>query len=733
MTTSGQQFTKKDNELIASEFESLMEYARKRCRTKDEILVIQKAFEFANSAHHNVRRRTGEPFILHPIAVAKIVISEIGLGYKSVTAALLHDLAIDTGYTLDDIRNLFGDKIASIVEGLTKIKIVLDNEQKKGVPMSSESAQAENLKHILLTLNDDARVVLIKLADRLHNCRVVGDMPEEKRDKILSEVMFLFIPLAHRLGLYSIKTEMENIWLKYREPEAFEEISRRIDESVRINSDAVNDFIAPISGALRRDDFDFKIKTRIKSPYSVWRKMKTKNIPFEQIYDLYAVRIVFRPSSNDPEIERKEAYMIYADVIGLYKENPGRHRDWIETPKSNGYEALHSTLMSQAGIWIEVQIRSTRMDDIAEKGIAAHWAYKEGGLSSEKENRMDEWLTRVKEILSSDDMDTLELLDIVHSDLVSTDIVVFTPKGDQMTVPNGATAHDLAYSIHTHIGDTAIAAKINLKLAPLSQKLKNGDQVEIITSDTAHPYKEWLQYLRTRNARSKVIAYFKDKREEIAEYGEKLYKESLHAIGLSASHDYLRMLLEFHGQRDSEEFFFQLGLGLISPDSFKMALDSIRKGTGEDLSRMIISSYSEDVERYIAADCCHPIPGDQIVGFLSENGKTVLVHKKSCEVAERMSSVKGAKAITLHWIADGQSFTAAIKVSGIDRVGLLNDITRCISVTRGFNITKLQLGCSNGLMDGYFEINVSDRSGLWSVIEDLKQIDGIQDVEKIIV
>lgn len=575
-------FTQKDFELINSEFESLMELSLKRCRKESEISTVRKALEFANSALHNVRRRSGAPYILHPIAVAKIVVAEIGLGYKSICAALLHDVVSDSGYTFEDITNLFGEKIGSLVEGLSKIKIVLDSEDRKGVPMSPESAQAENLKRILLTLNDDARVVLIKLADRLHNCRTISDMPEAKRDKILSETMFLFIPLAHRLGLYSIKSEMENIWLQYKEPDSYNELTRRIRESVETNKDAIDNFIGPISGALRRDDFDFVIKTRIKTPYSVWHKMRAKNIPFEQIYDLYAVRIIFNPSSDDPEIERKQAYMIYADILGLYKENPGRRRDWIETPKSNGYEALHSTLMSQTGTWIEVQIRSQRMDDIAEKGIAAHWSYKRGGYASENESKMDKWLARVKEVLANKDFDALELLDIVHSDLVASDIVVYTPKGDQITVPNGATAHDFAYLIHTHIGERAIAAKINMKLAPLSQVLKTGDQVEIITSDTARPYKEWLQYLKTRNAKAKVINYFRDSMMQIVKEGEESYKETLHAMGLSPGHEHLRQLIEYSGINDSEELFFRIGLGLVSPEEFRMALDVTDKGPGKD-------------------------------------------------------------------------------------------------------------------------------------------------------
>ena len=715
------QFTQEDYTLIEQEFEALMTLVSRRCKEDSEIPVIRKAFEFANSAHTGRRRRSGEPYIIHPISVAKIVVGEIGLGYKSITAALLHDVVDNTDYTVDDIRNLFGEKIGSLVEGLSKIKVVLDN---------GGNTRAENLKHMLLTLNDDARVVLIKLADRLHNCRTIEYMPEVKRDKILSETMFIFIPLAHRLGLYSIKSEMENIWLRFKEPEAYRELTRRIEESVSANKDAIDEFIAPISGALRRDDFDFEIKTRIKSPYSVWHKMKAKNIPFEQIYDLYAVRIIFTPSSDDPEVERKQAYMIYADVIGLYKENPGRHRDWIESPKSNGYEALHSTLMSQAGIWIEVQIRSERMDDIAEKGIAAHWAYKKDGYAAEGESSVDRWLSQVQEVLTSEDVDAIELLDILHSDLVTTDIVVFTPKGDQVSVPHGATAHDFAYHIHSKIGEKAVAAKINRKIAPLSQELRTGDQVEIITSDTARPYKEWLQYLTTRNARSKVIGYFRDERPKIAADGEDIYRASLHAMGLSPSHEYLRLLLEFCQIRDSEEFFFRLGLGLISPEDFRKALDGIDKGTGEDIGRMIISSHSSDVEQYIAADCCKPIPGDPVIGLLSENGKTVLVHKKICDTAQRLMAARGKEPIALHWIARSCPFPVNLKVSGIDRVTMINDIVGYLSVKRKLKINRMQVNTSKGLFDAGIELMVNERSDLDEILDGLKRIDGIQDVDR---
>jgi len=526
------EFTKDDYRLIDKEYASLMDVARPRLRNEEQVQTVQKAFEFANQAHKNVRRRSGEPYIIHPIEVAKIVVSDIGLGCKSICAALLHDVVEDTGYTVEDIRSLFGDKIASLVDGLTKIKTVLDNEDRKGVTMSTESLQAENFKRILLTLNDDVRVVLIKLADRLHNCRTIEYMPEHKRDKILSETMFIFIPLAHRLGLYGVKSEMENIWLKYKEPEEYKEITEKINRNIAEREKDIDEFIEPIDKALKAAGYSFTIRKRIKTPYSIWYKMHNKHVPFEQIFDLYAVRIVFTPKLDGPQNERDQAYLIFSTITSLYRENVSRRRDWIAQPKNNGYEALHCTLMSHAGVWVEVQIRSRRMDDIAEKGIAAHWAYKKDGYISENDSEMDKWLAQVHDILLSNDVSALELLDIIHKDLVSSEIVVFTPKGEQKSILNGATALDFAYMIHSHIGNSAIAAKINMKLVPLSQPLKSGDQVEIITATNATPKMEWLQFLQTRYARTRVIEYFRADRDNIAADGKKIYEERLRQMGL---------------------------------------------------------------------------------------------------------------------------------------------------------------------------------------------------------
>lgn len=712
--------------MIDKGYASLMEAARPRLRNEEQVQMVRKAFEFANQAHKNVRRRSGEPYIIHPIEVAKIVVSDIGLGCKSICAALLHDVVEDTGYTVEDIRSLFGDKIASLVDGLTKIKTVLDNEDRKGVTMSTESLQAENFKRILLTLNDDVRVALIKLADRLHNCRTIEYMPEHKRDKILSETMFIFIPLAHRLGLYGVKSEMENIWLKYKEPEEYKEITEKINRNIAEREEDIDEFIKPIDEALKAAGYSFTIRKRIKTPYSIWYKMHNKHVPFEQIFDLYAVRIVFTPKLDGPQTERDQAYLIFSTITNLYRENVSRRRDWIAQPKNNGYEALHCTLMSHAGVWVEVQIRSRRMDDIAEKGIAAHWAYKKDGYISENDSEMDKWLAQVHDILLSNDVSALELLDIIHKDLVSSEIVVFTPKGDQKSILNGATALDFAYMIHTHIGNAAIAAKINMKLVPLSQPLKSGDQVEIITAANAVPKMEWLQFLQTRYARSKVIEYFRADRGNIAVDGKKIYDERIKQMGLKNTPTLLKKFMAFNQIRDAEELYFRVGLGLLGPEQFKSIIDEESLTSGEK-KKLVIKGEGSNI-KYKMAGCCNPIPGDPVVGFITDDN-TVIVHKKSCEVAERLASRFGNRIVMPQWTASEQhEYPIKISLKGLDKIGLLSEISSFISKTLGVNIRKLQLSADGGLFEGNIELLVKDKRILESMVEGLKKIDGIQDV-----
>ena len=668
--------------MISREFAELRESAVRRCANQQEIDTVQKAFDFANEAHKGVRRRSGEPYIIHPIEVAKIVVNEIGLGCKSIVAALLHDVVEDTDYTVEDIRNLFGDKIATLVDGVNKIKTVLDDEDMS----KGKSIQAENFKRILLTLNDDVRVVLIKLADRLHNCRTIEYMPEHKRDKILGETMFIFIPLAHRLGLYGIKSEMEDIWLRYKEPQAFNEIKAKINRNANDKEKQIDDFVKEIRQILDKMDIDYEIRKRVKSPYSIWHKMRTKNVTFEQVFDLYAVRIIFKPRTENVKAERSQCYAIFSAITNEYDYREDRFRDWIKQPKNNGYEALHCTVMSKSGIWVEVQIRSRRMNDIAEKGIAAHWAYKREGIVSESESEMDKWIAKVQEILMNPDVNALELLDIIHNDLTASEIFVFTPKGEQKSILKGATALDFAYMIHTHIGNKAIAAKVNLRLEPLSYVLRSGDQIEIITAQNENPKREWLDFLKTRKAINIVKEYFDRLDRKNAAEAQANQKAS-------------------SGSKWSLPFF--------KPKA---------------KSEYIINDRRNTDNRFVIATCCHPIPGDPVIGFLSPDG-VVTVHKKSCQVANTLAATSGDSIVVPKWEADEMNaFPARISVTGIDRVGLLNEITKYVSVIMKVNLRRLVFESQDSIFSGEMDLMVHEKADLERLLKMLQKIDGIQKV-----
>lgn len=719
------EFTPHDHEVIARDYADLKEAARKRCNDPEELAIIQKAFEFANEAHKGVRRRSGEPYILHPIAVAKIVVSNIGLGYKSIVAALLHDVVEDTDYTVDDLKNLFGDKVATLVEGLTKIKTVLDNEDKA----EQKSMQAENFKRILLTLNDDVRVVLIKLADRLHNCRTIEFMPEHKRDKILSETMFVFIPLAHRLGLYGIKSEMEDIWLRYKEPEAFNSITAKINRNISDKDKEIDEFIAPINTALINAGIKFEIKKRVKTPYSIWHKMNTKGVSFEQIYDLYAVRIIFENTlSNDTE--RDTCYHIFSIITSMYKYKADRVRDWVNFPKNNGYEALHCTLMSHAGIWIEVQIRSRRMNEIAEKGIAAHWSYKKDGFSGEGQKEMDKWIVKVKDIISNPDINALELLDLVHNDLIQSEIVVFTPKGDQKSIEKGATALDLAYAIHSQIGSKAIAAKANLRLVPLSYVLKTGDQVEIITAENERPKKEWLQFVKTSRARRAILDQIKSERQTYIRSGKAMLQKRLSEIGKSMNDKVIRSLMEEFDLFDvkPEEMYFQIGCGAIILDDLE---NKLKKYYGINRESYFISN-AESNQKFVLATCCTPILGESVLGFRNSDG-TITVHTRSCPNANNLAAKFGDKIVSVKWdkeLNSGSSYLARISLKGTDRIGMMNDITRVTSQVMNINIRRINLGAEEGIFDGFIDLYVRDIDDLENLMKKLKNIKGMENVAK---
>ena len=731
------EFGQKDYELISRAWEVLKASAQKRCADENELEVVRQAFDFANHAHHNVRRRSGEPYMLHPIAVAQIVVDDIGLGYKSIAAALLHDVVEDTDYTIEDIRERFGDRIALLVDGLTKIKNVLD----------APSMQAENFKRILLTLNDDVRVVLIKLADRLHNCRTIEHMPEHKRDKILSETMFIFIPLAHRLGLYSIKSEMENIWLRFKEPAAYEEVKSRIEKSVAERGREMSEFVLPIEEALTRAGFHFEIKKRIKTPYSVWEKMQTKGISFEEVYDLYAIRIIFDTDPQSAESERDQCYHIFSIITGIYRYMPERLRDWVKHPKSNGYEALHCTLLSSSGVWVEVQIRTRRMDDIAEKGFAAHWIYKQHGTMGEGDYEMDAWLDRIKEILSNPDVNAVELLDMVHNDLTTSDIYVFTPKGEQRSLPKGSTALDFAYAIHTEIGSKAIAAKVNQHLVPLNAVLNTGDKVEIITAQDGKPQPEWLKFLVTHRARTVVTDYFKTQRKQACDYGRSSLENALQALGYEADESTLQRLDAAYNVGTREELYYAIGVGQVNLDKLS---EVMKRSTGGKLSwirkmfhsesreeekpadnTFVIGSSDPNAPHFSIATCCNPIPGDPVIGIKAPDG-TVTVHKKTCPVADRIAAQHGDWVVVPQWLeqAEDSSFPVRITLKGLDRVGMLNEITRRVSLVMGVNMRRLNLSADDGLFEGYIDLYVNSRDILDKMIKKLSSIEGIENVSR---
>ena len=724
------EFDHRDYEVIARDYADLIQAAGKRCHDPNEMDVIQKAFEFANEAHKGIRRRSGEPYILHPIAVAKIVVSNIGLGYKSIVAALLHDVVEDTDYTIDDLRTLFGDKVATLVEGLTKIKTVLDNEDKA----EQKSMQAENFKRILLTLNDDVRVVLIKLADRLHNCRTIEYMPEHKRDKILSETMFVFIPLAHRLGLYNVKSEMEDIWLRYKEPESFNEISAKINRNISDKEKQIDNFIAPIDEALQKAGFKYEIKKRVKTPYSIWNKMNNKGVTFEQIYDLYAVRIIF--DSDTIENERNQCYHIFSIITSLYRYKADRVRDWVNYPKNNGYEALHCTLMSNSGIWVEVQIRSRRMNEIAEKGIAAHWAYKKDGFAESNESELDKWIIKVKDILVNPDVNALDLLDMIHNDLIKTDIMVFTPKGEQKSIEKGATALDFAYSIHTQIGDKAIAAKVNLRLVPLSYVLKTGDQVEIITAENEKPKSDWLDFLKTRKARNIVVDHLKAERLETVRVGKKMIQEQIETLGYKFGDKIINMLMNGYEifETKPDELFFRVGIGAIKLSNLSEVLKKQHEKAKKKPAPWSLAWFkkeeSESKNQYVVATCCNPIPGDSVVGFKGADG-VVTIHKKTCPVANNLAAKFGDRIVMPNWEHTKNmnlSFLVRLSLKGFDRIGIINDITRYISFVLSVNIKKFCLSTEDGVFDGYIDLYVNDMRDLEKLRKKLEKIEGIQSV-----
>lgn len=758
-------FTKEDNDLIYKEFESLRLASLKRCANKEEYEGVVRAFEFANEAHKGVRRRSGEPYILHPIAVAKIVVQEIGLGYKSIVTALLHDIVEDTEYTVEDISRLFGEKVASLVDGLTKIKSAMDTNHNKAQggdknaklsENQEKSLQAENFKRILLTLNDDVRVILIKLADRLHNLRTIDSMPERKKDKILSETMYIFIPLAHRLGLYSIKSEMENIWLRFRQPDDYAYIQKKLAIYTQEKSCDIDRFIEPIEKILKKEGYKFTISKRTKTPYSIWRKMQNKGIQFDQIYDLFAIRIIFEPKEGITE--RQQCYDIFSLISADYISKPDRLRDWVGRPKSNGYEALHCTLMSTLGNWMEVQIRSRRMDEIAERGLAAHWSYK--GVQK-NESELDNWLNMVREVLENPDVSALEFLDKFHASLLSSEIYVFTPTGESKKLQKGATALDFAYYIHSKIGERAIAAKVNLKLVPLSHVLQNGDQVEIITAETQKPKREWLDFVTTTKAKRLIYDSLKADIKNAIKEGQNALDQALAKLGVTPQNRVFKKLLLEYNLNNKDELYNKIGTGLIDLSELEKVLKKNNENKfvkfwnlqfffgnsdkekdmqdGDDIQNEVKRPKVDKKKDYLleenpldktlsykAAECCNPIPGDPIIGFLDDNNE-VVIHKKVCPHAISLASRQGGKIVNAKWTKHTiLSFLARIGLKGIDRIGIVNEITKYITLVLSVNIRKIHFETHDGIFEGYIDLYVHNTEDLEMIMKRMLKIKGVE-------
>ena len=738
-----------DEKMINDAFQVLLnDYMNSRHRKKTDL--ITKAFNFAKQAHKGVRRLSGEPYIMHPIAVAKIVCSEIGLGSTSICAALLHDVVEDTEYTVEDIENMFGAKIAQIVDGLTKISGGIFGEQ--------ASAQAENFKKLLLTMSEDIRVILIKIADRLHNMRTLESQPANKQYKIAGETLYLYAPLAHRLGLYKIKSELENLSFRFEHPEEYADIESKLEATRLSRHQSFDQFTAPIEDTLKRMGLKYEIRERVKTPYSIWTKMQNKHVTFDEIYDILAVRIIFKPTSR--ETEAKECFNIYVELSQLYKSHPDRLRDWVNHPKSNGYQALHVTLMSKEGHWIEVQIRSERMDEIAEQGLAAHWKYKEGGEYSEDENELNEWLHTIKEILDDPQPDAMDFLDAIKLNLFSSEIFIFTPKGEIKTMPANCTALDFAFSIHTFLGSHCIGAKVNHKLVPLSHKLQSGDQVEILTSKSQHVSPAWINFVSTAKAKAKIQSILRHDNREVQKAGETLLNEWLKKNGFEPSTSLIDQLAEFHDIKHREELYQALGEKTIllgekdldklhgktkkSESSGWLKYVPFVKAKKKDAPQPELLVVSEKLNRkkpiYITDDnlrqykfptCCHPIPGDDVLGYI-DNKNQIEIHKRACPVANRLKTSYGNRILDAKWdMHKHVFFDATIHLGGIDRRGIVNEVTRVISNQLSVDIRKLMFTTEDGIFDGAIDLRVHDCEDLKQIMDSLKDVEGLKEISRI--
>lgn len=740
-----------EDKQIQDAFQHLLDtYLASRHRKKVDI--ITKAFNFARQAHRGVRRLSGEPYIMHPIAVAQIACEEMGLGSTSICSALLHDVVEDTDYTVEDIENIFGPKIAQIVDGLTKIS--------GGIFGDRASAQAENFKKLLLTMSDDIRVILIKICDRLHNMRTLQSQPANKQYKIAGETLYIYAPLANRLGLNKIKTELENLSFRFEHPEEYANITNKLSFTKEQRDRLFEQFTAPIKEALDAMGIDYELKARVKSPYSIWNKMQTKHVTFDEIYDILAVRIIFMPKVRADEIN--ECFKIYVAISRIYKSHPDRLRDWLSHPKANGYQALHVTLMSKQGRWIEVQIRSDRMNEVAEQGFAAHWKYKDKGEYTEDENELNEWLRTIKEILDDPQPDAMDFLDAIKLNLFASEIFVFTPKGEIKTMPAGCTALDFAFQIHTLLGSHCIGAKVNHKLVPLSHKLQSGDQVEILTSKSQHVQPSWLNFATTAKAKAKIQAILRRNNREIQKQGEAFLNAWLERNDMEMTTSVLDKLCEFHNLKKHESLFLCIGNKSViltekdldelnkkkkssSPSNWLKYVPFIGHDKKDEQDKKVEPFTVDDslnrkkaivindgnIDTYLFPTCCHPIPGDDILGYI-DNQNHVEIHKRNCPVASKLKSSYGNRLLDAKWdMRNIRLFNATIEIRGIDRQGMLHDVVDVISDEMNVNMHNLSLTSKEEIFMGKIEVLVHNRQEVKNIINSLKKVKGLQEIQQI--
>lgn len=723
-----------ENQLIRKEYRSLLRSLRKNVSQQEKKL-IRQAFDLATESHKDMRRKSGEPYVLHPIAVARIVAEEMGLDATSVICALLHDTVEDTEVTLEEVEQTFNKEISRIVDGLTKIAGVFD---------LNSSIQAENFRKLLLTLNDDIRVILIKLADRLHNMRTLESLKREKQLKIASETLYLYAPLAHRMGLYAIKTELEDLALKYTEPDLYKDIAQRLQDKKKERAKFIHDFIKPLKEELEKRGFHFDIYGRPKSIYSIYNKIKNKGVPFEEIYDLFAIRIILK---SEPDKEKSDCWGVYSAITDIYHPNPDRLRDWLSNPKTNGYEALHTTVMSASGKWVEIQIRTERMHEIAEKGFAAHWKYKD---SSSADNAMDEWLEKIRGVLSNTDVSALDVVNDFKHELFSEEIFVFTPKGDLRRLRKGATALDFAFEIHSGIGKKCIGAKVNTRLVPLSHVLKNGDQVEILTSNKQTPNEDWLNFVVTAKARSVIKQSLKDEKKRIATEGREQLERKMKALKMEVSESNVLLLMNYFKTISSLDLYFNVATKKIDlsdlnklevvagkiklPKPVQSApqqnMDEVVKQTLQKNAELLIMGENSDKIDYKFAPCCNPIPGDDVFGFLTINDG-IKIHRTNCPNAVQMMSKYAYRIIKTKWTKQHEiAFLTGIKLKGLDDVGLVNKITNIITGEMNLNMRSISFDSNDGVFEGKIMIYVHDTQELEDLASRLTALDGILEVER---